>query len=295
MQIFAEAGAYQPPPSGEPNDWIVHLSTSDLSLGTYSIPAGGVDDQTPHTEDEIYVVKTGRATLVTPSGTAPVGPGSVIYVPAGEEHRFTDVTDDLALIVVFAPPYGSRSLPGLCLLGLGDARRLLDAAPRQRVGALVTGIARVPLHPHPVDVVRAHRLGQPRHRSSFLTGFLAAVFQPLRCQSWIHLVIPSSRYLLSVCRLTVVGRCSASSAWMAAISSIRLFVVTGSKPYSSFSLPCQLHHHAPAARPRVPAARAVCVDHDLGHAGRLRLAAARFRHPARGVPPICFGRQEFIQ
>jgi mannose-6-phosphate isomerase-like protein (cupin superfamily) len=112
MQIFAEAGAYQPPPSGEPNDWIVHLSTSDLSLGTYSIPAGGVDDQTPHTEDEIYVVKTGRATLVTTSGTAPVGPGSVIYVPAGEEHRFTDVTEDLALIVVFAPPYGSRSLPG---------------------------------------------------------------------------------------------------------------------------------------------------------------------------------------
>ena len=119
MQIFAEAGAYQPPPSGEPNDWIVHLSTSDLSLGTYSIPAGGVDDQTPHTEDEIYVVKTGRATLVTTSGTAPVGPGSVIYVPAGEEHRFTDVTEDLALIVVFAPPYGSRSLPGALSTGAG--------------------------------------------------------------------------------------------------------------------------------------------------------------------------------
>ena len=161
MQIFAEAGAYQPPPSGEPNDWVVHLSTSDLSLGTYSIPAGGVDDQTPHTEDEIYVVKTGRATLVTTSGTAPVGPGSVIYVPAGEEHRFTDVTEDLALIVVFAPPYGSRSLSGPSLSGPGEARRLLDAAPRQRVGALVTGIARVPLHPHPIDVVRAYRLGQP--------------------------------------------------------------------------------------------------------------------------------------
>jgi mannose-6-phosphate isomerase-like protein (cupin superfamily) len=112
MQIFAEAGTYQPPPSGEPNDWIVHLSTSDLSLGTYSIPAGGADDQQPHTEDEIYVVKTGRATMVTPSGTAAVGPGSVIYVPAGEEHRFTDVTEDLALIVVFAPPYRSRALPG---------------------------------------------------------------------------------------------------------------------------------------------------------------------------------------
>jgi mannose-6-phosphate isomerase-like protein (cupin superfamily) len=125
MRIFAEAGAYHPPSGDEPNDWIVHMDSDDLSLGTYSIPAGGADDQTPHTEDEIYVVQAGRATLVTPSGTAAVGPGSVIYVPAGEEHRFTDVTEDLALIVVFAPRYGSRSLPGL-----GDVRRLLDAAPR---------------------------------------------------------------------------------------------------------------------------------------------------------------------
>ena len=52
-------GAYRPPSGGEPNDWIVHLTTGDLSLGTYSIPAGGVDDQQPHTEDEIYVVTDG--------------------------------------------------------------------------------------------------------------------------------------------------------------------------------------------------------------------------------------------
>jgi mannose-6-phosphate isomerase-like protein (cupin superfamily) len=109
MQIFAEAGTYTAPSGAETNDWIVHLNTNDLSLGTYCIPAGGVDDQGPHTEDEIYVVKTGRATLVTDSGTAAVGPGSVIYVPAAETHRFTDVTEDLALIVIFAPPYGSRA------------------------------------------------------------------------------------------------------------------------------------------------------------------------------------------
>ena len=104
MQIFAEAGSYRPPSGDEPNDWIVHLTTSDLSLGSYSIPAGGVDDQQPHTEDEIYVVTTGRATMVSASGTAAVGPGSVIYVPAGEEHRFTDVTEDLAVLVVFEAP-----------------------------------------------------------------------------------------------------------------------------------------------------------------------------------------------
>jgi hypothetical protein len=33
----------------------------------------------------------------------------VIYVPTAEEHRFVDVTEDLALLVVFAPPYESRA------------------------------------------------------------------------------------------------------------------------------------------------------------------------------------------
>jgi hypothetical protein len=32
----------------------------------------------------------------------------VIFVPAGEEHRFDEVTEDLALLVVFGPAYGSR-------------------------------------------------------------------------------------------------------------------------------------------------------------------------------------------
>ena len=109
MQVIAGAGTYTPPDGAEPNHWIVHLNSADLSVGTYSIPAGGQDDQSPHTEDEIYVVRSGRATLVTTSGIADVGPGSVVFVPAGERHRFTEVSEDLALLVVFAPPYESRS------------------------------------------------------------------------------------------------------------------------------------------------------------------------------------------
>ena len=109
MRVIAEAGAYILPEGAEPNHWIVHLNSDDLSLGTYCIPAGGLDDQTPHTEDEIYVVRSGRATLKTGTVTAEVGPGSVIFVPAGETHTFTDVTEDLALVVIFAPPYGSRA------------------------------------------------------------------------------------------------------------------------------------------------------------------------------------------
>jgi len=109
MQVIAGAGIYTPPDGAAPNHWIVHLNSADLSVGTYSIPAGGQDDQTPHTEDEIYAVQSGRATLVTTSGIIDVGPGSVVFVPAGERHKFTEVSEDLALLVVFAPPYGSRA------------------------------------------------------------------------------------------------------------------------------------------------------------------------------------------
>ena len=44
--LIGDAGTYTPPDGGDPNHWVVHASSDDLSLGTYSIPAGGLDDQT---------------------------------------------------------------------------------------------------------------------------------------------------------------------------------------------------------------------------------------------------------
>ena len=66
-----------------------------------------MDDQDSHAEDEIYVVAGGRARITTPAGAAEVGPGSVIFEPAGEEHRFVDVVDDLTLLVMFSPANGT--------------------------------------------------------------------------------------------------------------------------------------------------------------------------------------------
>ncbi|MGO9221554.1 MAG: cupin domain-containing protein [Streptosporangiaceae bacterium] len=105
MQIIEGAGQWAAPAAGAANGWAEHFSVPALSVGTYCIPAGGADDQSPHTEDEIYVVTAGRARITTPQGVAGVNPGSVIFVPAGEEHRFVDVTEDLALLVVFGPAY----------------------------------------------------------------------------------------------------------------------------------------------------------------------------------------------
>ena len=77
VQIIQGAGSWTTP-TGERNDWVEHLRVPDLSVGTYCIPVGGTDDQSPHTEDEIYVVTAGRARIVTPSGEGDVGPGAVI-------------------------------------------------------------------------------------------------------------------------------------------------------------------------------------------------------------------------
>lgn len=105
MHVIAAAG--QPLPASEAS-YVEQLSVADLSCGTYTIPRGGVDPQQPHTEDEIYVCTRGRATLWTPTGSAPVTPGSVLFVPAGEEHRFVDVEEELTVLVIFGPAEYSR-------------------------------------------------------------------------------------------------------------------------------------------------------------------------------------------
>jgi mannose-6-phosphate isomerase-like protein (cupin superfamily) len=91
--------------------WVEHLRVPTMSLGTYSIKAGGVDDQPPHGEDEVYVVVSGRASFEAGDRRVDVGPGSTLFVAALEEHRFVDVTEDLTLIVVFAPAEGSVQDP----------------------------------------------------------------------------------------------------------------------------------------------------------------------------------------
>jgi mannose-6-phosphate isomerase-like protein (cupin superfamily) len=108
MRVLSGAGLFTAPGPGSGTHWAEQLRASDLSVGTYSIAAGARDEQDPHTEDEIYVVTAGQAALEAAGQTVPVGPGSVIYVPAGEPHRFVDITSDLSALVVFAPAEYSR-------------------------------------------------------------------------------------------------------------------------------------------------------------------------------------------
>ena len=77
--------------------------TGSLSLTIARWPAGSVDDQTPHTEDEVYHVVAGRGRLVIDGWDEPVGPGSVAFVAAGIEHRFVEISEDLEVLVFWSP------------------------------------------------------------------------------------------------------------------------------------------------------------------------------------------------
>ena len=80
------------------------LRVPALSLGLFAVGPGHDDTQTPHDQDEVYVVVGGSAVLDVAGQRTPVTAGSVAYVPARVPHRFVDITDDLRVVVVFAPP-----------------------------------------------------------------------------------------------------------------------------------------------------------------------------------------------
>lgn len=68
----------------------------------------GEDRQTPHDQDEIYIVASGSGTFFMDGERVSFGPGDALFAPAGAEHRFEDFTDDFATWVVFYGPEGGE-------------------------------------------------------------------------------------------------------------------------------------------------------------------------------------------
>src|SRR5262245_26644376 len=87
--------------------WLEFLRGPSLSMGVYRLKGGQVDSQRPPAEDEVYYVVSGRASFRAGEQVQTVGPGHLIFVEKSLEHRFSDVTEDLRLLVFFAPPEGS--------------------------------------------------------------------------------------------------------------------------------------------------------------------------------------------
>ena len=85
-------------------DWQEFLRAGMFSAGIYRLAAGEPDTQTPHAEDEVYLVLRGSAVLEVDGHRHPVGPGSLAFVAKDAEHRFVEIGEDLELLVLFAPP-----------------------------------------------------------------------------------------------------------------------------------------------------------------------------------------------
>jgi mannose-6-phosphate isomerase-like protein (cupin superfamily) len=87
------------------------LRSDLLSVGLYILPAGGTDDQSPHGEDEVYYAVKGRAKIRVGESDHPVQPGTVLFVPARAVHYFHDISEELILVVFWAPPEKSVGRP----------------------------------------------------------------------------------------------------------------------------------------------------------------------------------------
>ncbi len=83
--------------------YLEFLRVPAMSAGVYTLPAGSVDPQRPHSEDEMYYVVRGRARMRVGAEDRIVNAGSVIFVAAEVEHRFYDLEEELVVLVFFAP------------------------------------------------------------------------------------------------------------------------------------------------------------------------------------------------
>jgi len=83
--------------------YLEFLKVPDLSMGLYVLPANGVDPQSPHTEDEVYYVVSGKAKIKVADEDRDVSAGSIVYVAKNVEHRFHSIEEELTILVFFAP------------------------------------------------------------------------------------------------------------------------------------------------------------------------------------------------
>lgn len=103
---FALAAArLSPPAPGRLSPEIFRHGTLQLRL----YQPKGSDPQTPHTQDEVYIVASGSGTFVRGDERFAFGPGDALFVAAHVPHRFEDFSADFATWVMFYGPEGGEA------------------------------------------------------------------------------------------------------------------------------------------------------------------------------------------
>jgi len=104
---LADARAAIPGPKGEHAISFLQHGTlkAMLSIGRFApLPR----PTTPHTQDEVYVILSGRGVFFHDGKRDAFAAGDLLFVAAGVEHRFEDFTEDTVVWVVFYGPDGGE-------------------------------------------------------------------------------------------------------------------------------------------------------------------------------------------
>jgi len=101
---FEEAQGRIPGPSGPHFVSLMQRGTLNVFL---SLPVSP-NRQTPHAQDEVYVIVRGRGVLFHGGERDPFRAGDLLFVSAGTEHWFEDFTEGLAVWVIFYGPNGGE-------------------------------------------------------------------------------------------------------------------------------------------------------------------------------------------
>ena len=101
---LGKARAHIPGPAGEHAATVLQRGTVDVAL---SMPTSPVH-QTPHAQDEIYVIIRGGATTIHDGKRERCGAGDLVFIAAGIEHQFEGTSEDFAVWRIFYGPDGGE-------------------------------------------------------------------------------------------------------------------------------------------------------------------------------------------
>ncbi len=83
------------------------LSNGSMSLVLFA--PEGKDYQTPHEQDELYIVIEGSGVLEVEGVSFDFMQGDVLFVPARKDHRFVEFSEGVKMWAVFWGPSGGES------------------------------------------------------------------------------------------------------------------------------------------------------------------------------------------
>ena len=101
---FADAQAHIPGPNGERTINVLRRGSLDVNPSRPVPP----NTQTPHTQDEVYIIVRGRGVLFHEGKRESFEAGDFLFVAAGTDHHFEDFSEDVAYWRVFYGPQGGE-------------------------------------------------------------------------------------------------------------------------------------------------------------------------------------------